>query len=189
LNQLFQLRSRGVFMSLETILLVDNDAAIRKVVRAVLQQLGYRVLEAGSDAEAADSVSNSELPIDLLVTDIGAESAEYLTNLRPEMKVLCLSGDTEERAPRGASQEPYHVISKPLKPYTLARTVRQVLDEQRGVKSVNRPLQRHFKGLDPTHPYFTKQGITIETAKHFGAGFFPGPGPMHGRIVNPIHDD
>jgi len=180
---------RGAFVSLETILLVDNDAAIRRVVRAVLQQLGYQVLEAGSDAEAADTVTNAEIPIDLLVTDIGAESAAYLTNLRPEMKVLCLSGDAEDLAPRGASQEPYHVISKPLKPYTLARTVRQVLDEQRAVRSVNRPLQRHFKGLDPVHPYFTKHGITIETAKHFGAGFFSGPGPMHGRIVIPIHDD
>lgn len=176
-------------MSLETILLVDNDAAIRRVVRAVLQQLGYHVLEAGSDTEAADTLSNAEIPIDLLVTDIGTESAEYLANLRPEMKVLCLSGGPEDLAPRNASQEPYHVISKPLKPYTLARTVREVLDEQRAVKSVNRPLQRHFKGLDPVHPYLAKQGITIETAKHFGAGFFSGPGPMQGRIVIPIHDD
>src|SRR6185436_4248676 len=113
-----------------------------------------RVLEAGSDAEAADTVSNAEIPIDLLVTDIGAESAEYLTNLRPEMKVLCLWGGPEDLPPRGASQELYHVISKPLKPYTLARTVRQVLDEQRTGKPalVNRPLQRHFKGLDPAHP-------------------------------------
>ena len=101
-------------MNLETILLVDNDAAIRRVVRAVLQQLGYRVLEAGSDAEAADTVSNAEIPIDLLVTDIGAESAEYLTNLRPEMKVLCLWGGPEDLPPRGASQELYHVISKPV---------------------------------------------------------------------------
>lgn len=178
-------------MSLETILLVDNDAAIRRVVRAVLQQLGYHVLEAGSDAEAADTVSNAPIPIDLLVTDIGAESAEYLTNLRPEMKVLCLSAGPDDPAPRGASHELYHVISKPLKPYTLARTVRQVLDEQRTVRtaSVNRPLQRQFKGLDPAHPYFMRQGITIEAAQHFGAGFFPGPGPMHGRVVIPIHDD
>jgi CheY-like chemotaxis protein len=176
-------------VNLETILLVDNDAAIRRVVRAVLQQLGYRVLEAGSDAEAADTLSTAEVPIDLLVTDIGTESAEYLTNLRPEMKVLCLSGSPDDLAPRGALREPYHIISKPLKPYTLARTVRQVLDEQHGVKAVKRPLQRQFKGLDPDHPFFANQGITIETARHFGAGFFPGPGPMHGRIVIPIHDD
>jgi DNA primase len=43
--------------------------------------------------------------------------------------------------------------------------------------------------LDAAHPYFTRRGITIETAKHFGAGYFSGPGAMHGRIIIPIHDD
>jgi DNA primase len=53
----------------------------------------------------------------------------------------------------------------------------------------NRPLPFTLKGIDYSHPYLGDRGITEETAKHFGVGFFPGKGCMEGRIVIPIHNE
>src|SRR2546422_5792989 len=178
-------------MSLETILLLDNEAGIRKVVRALLQQLGYKVLEAGTDAEAVNIVLRPEFTIDLLLTDLGPESADHVKELRPDMKVLCLSPGPTELGDCRALEQHYPVIPKPFKPHSLARSIRQVLDEHvdsRGAV-LNRPLQHRFGGLDPSHSYFRRHGITTQTANHFGAGFFPGPGVMTGRIVIPIHGE
>jgi CheY-like chemotaxis protein len=178
------------FMSLETILLVHDDACIRSVVRAVLQQFGYEVLEAGSDEEAIHLATASRFAIDLLLTDIGTESAGHLKDLQPGMKVLCISGSAKESTEYQGEQE-YTVISKPLKPHLLARKIREVLDKPESLRSaeLNCPLQYRFRDLDPSHPYFARHGITSKTARHFGAGFFPGPGRMAGRIVVPIHNE
>ena len=176
-------------MTPETILLVDNDAAIRKVVRVVLQQLGYEVLEAASDSEAIDTVCAPGVSVDLLLTDIGAESAGCLKHLRPEMKVLCISSCPTDAPEKSGIDTPYPVISKPLKPHTLARTIREVLDRQeigRRCTPSHSPLPRQLNGLDPGHSFLAEQGITTQTAKHFGAGFFRGPGTLAGRVVAPI---
>src|ERR1035441_7631183 len=53
----------------------------------------------------------------------------------------------------------------------------------------NKPLPFTLKGIDYSHPYLGERGITEETAKHFGIGFFPGKGCMQGRIVIPIHSE
>ncbi|MGA2077156.1 MAG: toprim domain-containing protein [Terriglobia bacterium] len=55
--------------------------------------------------------------------------------------------------------------------------------------SSNRRLPFTLKGIDYSHPYLRERGITVETAKHFGIGFFPGKGCMQGRIVIPIHNE
>ena len=52
----------------------------------------------------------------------------------------------------------------------------------------NRPLDFELKGIEAEHPYLVARGISKETARHFGAGFFPGKGSMIGRVVIPIHD-
>ena len=52
----------------------------------------------------------------------------------------------------------------------------------------NEALDFELQGIDSTHPYFKKRGISQETAEHFGAGFFPGKGSMSGRVVFPVHD-
>jgi CheY-like chemotaxis protein len=178
-------------MSLETILLVHDDACIRSVVRAVLRQFGYEVLEAGSDDEAIDLTSTSKRKIDLLLTDIGAESADHLRELQPGMKVLCMAGSTKELRQPGERKQRYKVIPKPLKPHLLARKIREVLDEPRSGESLESDchLQYRLKNLDPSHRFFACHGITTETAQHFGAGFFGGPGRLTGRIVIPIHND
>ena len=53
----------------------------------------------------------------------------------------------------------------------------------------NTPLTFSLNGIDPTHPYFENRGITEETARHFGVGFFPGRGSMTGRVVIPISNE
>jgi CheY-like chemotaxis protein len=177
-------------MSLETILLVHDDACIRSVVRAVLHQFGYEVLEASSGEEAINLAMASKYTIDLLLTDIGTESADRLKALHPDMKVLCMSGTANDPAEYRALEHRYTVIAKPLKPHLLARKIREVLDRPEGVEivEVNGPLQYRLQNLDPSHPYFGRHGITSKTARHFGAGFFAGPGRMAGRIVVPIHN-
>jgi DNA primase len=53
----------------------------------------------------------------------------------------------------------------------------------------NTPLKFSLKGIDPTHKYFANRGITEETTRAFGAGFFPGRGSMSGRVVIPISNE
>ncbi len=57
-----------------------------------------------------------------------------------------------------------------------------------GESEYNKPLTFALKSVDPTHPYFKERGITEETARAFGVGFFSGKGSMAGRVVFPIHN-
>jgi hypothetical protein len=52
----------------------------------------------------------------------------------------------------------------------------------------NQPLAFTLKDVSPSHPMIQERGISIETAKHFGIGFFPGKGSMTGRVVFPLHE-
>lgn len=62
---------------------------------------------------------------------------------------------------------------------------------QKGESEVvtNKPLTFTLKDVDATHPYIHQRGIKVETAQHFGVGFFPGRGSMVGRVVIPIHNE
>ena len=64
-----------------------------------------------------------------------------------------------------------------------------VAGKSEDVTTGNRPLSFALTGIDPTHPYFETRGITEKTATFFGAGFFPGRGSMHGRVVIPISNE
>ena len=116
----------------ETVLLVEDESGVRKLIRDVLDQHGYRVLEAGSGAAALETSEAHEGPIDLLVTDLvmpgmnGRDLAEALALLRPEMKVLYLSGYTAQ----GTIDQSAQFLEKPFSPETLARKIRDVLDNQ-----------------------------------------------------------
>src|SRR5258708_36414956 len=113
-------------MGLETILLLHNDAGIREVIRAVLQQFDYCVLEAGTDMQALRFVLQPQITIDLLMTDNGAASATYLAGLRPDMRVLCMSNESNEFACCGDSRKRYFAIQKPFTAHTLAHRIREV---------------------------------------------------------------
>jgi len=119
----------------ETILLVEDDAGIRALVRQVLAQSGYQVLEAHHGKHAIQICEQHAGPIHLLVTDMvmpemsGTETAGHLTSLRPDLKVLFLSGYADEAVHRhGMLAAGANFLPKPFTPAVLARKVREVLD-------------------------------------------------------------
>jgi hypothetical protein len=118
----------------ETILMVEDDDSVRAVACEILRRLGYRVLEARSAAEALLQGQEHEGRIHLLVTDVvmphmsGPELAARLRETRPDLKVLCMSGYTDENVVRhGVHEGQLAFLQKPLTPSLLARKVRDVL--------------------------------------------------------------
>ncbi len=118
-----------------TILLVEDEPAVREVAVAILRDLGYRVLEA-ADAEEALRVFGAEAPnIDLLLTDVmlpgpmrGRELADYIARARPAVRVLYMSGFTENAiVHHGRLDDGVNLISKPFKRDQLAQKVAAVL--------------------------------------------------------------
>ena len=119
----------------ETILLVEDEAPVRRVARMALEMHGYAVLEASSGPEAVALVASREAPIHLVVTDLvmpemsGRELAEALRARHPEILVLFVSGYTEDTVVlHGILEARDHFLSKPFTPFGLARKVRQILD-------------------------------------------------------------
>jgi two-component system cell cycle sensor histidine kinase/response regulator CckA len=119
----------------ETILLAEDDAILRPLARQLLEKLGYTVLE-GEDAETALAAAAAHKgPIHLLVADVvmpgpsGRELARRLAEVRPETKVLYVSGYTDDAIVHHGMLEPgLNFLQKPFTPAVLARKVRDVLD-------------------------------------------------------------
>ncbi len=119
----------------ETLLLVEDDAAVRTSARRALQNSGYHVLEACNGAEALTEAAAHHGAIALLITDIvmphlnGQELAQQLCLVRPGLKVLFISGYTEDvLGGYGSRRADHQLLTKPFTPADLARKVREVLD-------------------------------------------------------------
>jgi two-component system, cell cycle sensor histidine kinase and response regulator CckA len=119
----------------ETILLVEDEEQVRHLVRTILHQHGYLTLVARDPAEALHLSDTHPGAIDLLLTDVvmpqmsGRQLAEQLSPRRPTMKVLYMSGYTDDAVVRsGVLQAEVAFVQKPLTPDTLAQKVRQALD-------------------------------------------------------------
>ncbi|HWA77978.1 MAG TPA: ATP-binding protein [Polyangiaceae bacterium] len=119
----------------ETILLVEDENEVRIVAREILRRHGYDVLDARNAGEALLTCERFKEPIHLLLTDVvmpqmsGRELSERLLRLRPEMKVLFMSGYTENAiVHHGILDSGIAYLQKPLVPDALARRVRAVLD-------------------------------------------------------------
>jgi len=119
----------------ETILLVEDAKRVREVVREILEMSGYEVLEARQGAEALKISGRHQGPIHLMVTDVvmpemsGRELAQRLAPLRPDMRVLYMSGYTDDDIVRhGVLDAGIAFISKPFTPDALAAKTREVLD-------------------------------------------------------------
>ncbi|MBI1864932.1 MAG: response regulator, partial [Nitrospirae bacterium] len=119
----------------ETILLVEDDPTVRVFAGRVLRDRGYAVIEAGNGDEALLVAKNHAGPIDLVVTDIvmprmgGLALAESLAALRPEAKVLYMSGYTDDMVGWSrALQSGAAFLQKPFTPEVLALKARAVLD-------------------------------------------------------------
>lgn len=118
----------------ETILLVEDEDAVRSLVRGILESEGYSVLEASRPGEALLICQKHEGSIHLMVTDVimpemsGRALAKRLEPEFPNMKVLYVSGYTDEAIVRHGVLEPGTMfLQKPFTPDSLARKVRQVL--------------------------------------------------------------
>ncbi len=120
----------------ETVLLVEDEEAVRQLARRTLQARGYNVLEA-SDGVAALTVCQRHLPsIDLVVTDVvmpqlgGVDLVQRLRTVRPQLKVLYMSGYTDSTVIRhGLEEAEANYLQKPFTPDHLTQKVRQLLDQ------------------------------------------------------------
>jgi len=119
----------------ETILAVEDEDAVRRIVRLTLESQGYTVLEARDGAEALDVAGLHDGPIELLVTDVvmpsmsGPALARILRARRPETRVIYVSGYTDDAVLRhGIAAGEDRLLQKPFSPLSLLRKVRETLD-------------------------------------------------------------
>ena len=122
----------------ETVLLAEDDEAIRKLAMQVLERAGYVLLEAADGAEALTIARSHGSPIDLLVTDLGMpglnglEVARTLLDERPGMAVVYMSGYSSgkalEEVQANARDE---LLWKPFSPGALLKHARRALDRRR----------------------------------------------------------
>jgi CheY-like chemotaxis protein len=120
----------------ETILLVEDEELVREVVRDSLEEAGYRILEAGNGEEALKVCEKRDVAIDLMITDVvmpkmnGRELAEKAKVLRPEMKILFISGYTEDTILRqGVEVGAAGFIQKPFSTADLTVRIKGILKE------------------------------------------------------------
>ncbi len=119
----------------ETILVVEDEVALRELTCVLLQDAGYTVLEASEVEDAISTAKDSRRKIDLLLTDVvmprldGRELANQLLALRPDMKILFMSGYTDDViVHREALTKGVKLVQKPFTKATLLRKVREALE-------------------------------------------------------------
>jgi PAS domain S-box-containing protein len=133
-DQAAQTPAKAAKWGAETILLVEDEQGVRHLIREMLKQQGYTILEATDGQEALKIVATYEKPIDLLLTDVvlpkisGSKLAGEVQTLRPDIKVLFISGYTENAiAHHGVLDSDVNFLSKPFTLESLVGKIRGVL--------------------------------------------------------------
>ena len=116
-------------------LLVEDEEGLRDLIRELLEENGYRVLAAADPMKAIEASENYDGIIHLLLTDVvmpqmnGRELARRIKDRRPEVRVLYMSGYTEDAiADRGVLESGASLLSKPFTQESLTRKLRDLLD-------------------------------------------------------------
>jgi len=129
---------KGTPRGSETVLVVEDEELLLSLIQEALEMHGYHVLKAGNAMEALELVKGHDAPIDLLLTDVvmphqnGRELADLLSPLHPEMKILFMSGYTEDAmVVRGLLKDALPFIQKPFPPVDLVGKVREVMESPR----------------------------------------------------------
>jgi len=124
----------------ETILLVEDDPAVRKSAETALNRFGYLILTAGNGKEALEIVENEGRPVHLLLTDVvmpdmnGKELFQKAAQKRLDLKVLYMSGYTDDViVHRGVLEEGVDLLPKPFTVKNLAAAVRNALEKHGGM--------------------------------------------------------
>ena len=118
----------------ETILLVEDEEALRKVTTEILRSAGYRVIHAGGAEEALRILRDPKVPIRLMLSDVvmpgmqGPDLAAKAQLLRPELKVVLMSGYSEDKIMNQILLESMAFLAKPISDDQLLRKLREVLD-------------------------------------------------------------
>ena len=124
----------------ETVLLVEDEHAVRALAREVLRRHGYVVLEARHGVDALRLAERHPDDIHLMITDVvmphmgGRELAERLVAARPKMRVLFMSGYTDQAIMHTHLTPGSAFLQKPFTPESFARKVRSVLDAESSAK-------------------------------------------------------
>jgi PAS domain S-box-containing protein len=119
----------------ETILIVDDNEPVRSSIGALLEMHGYQILQAANGPHSIELVKKYSGPVDLMITDIvmpqmsGLALADALRELRPNLRVLCMSGYSREAFERQGRLDPgTDFLSKPVSLSILLAKVREILD-------------------------------------------------------------
>jgi len=128
---------KGSAKGSETILLVDDEEGVRKLVSAVLKANGYDILEAGNGSAALAAYEKNAHKISLVLTDIvmpqmsGFELGRLLGDMSPALKILYMSGYRDNANGGAPGEAPRPFLHKPFTPDSLLTKVREVLDAEK----------------------------------------------------------
>jgi CheY-like chemotaxis protein len=121
----------------ETILLTEDNDEVRALITHVLQELGYTVIEAVDGEDAISKFEENKARIALAILDIimpkksGKEASDAIKNIKPDAKVLFISGYTADIITKvGINEEGEYFIQKPISPQSLLDKVREILDKK-----------------------------------------------------------
>ncbi|MCX5717498.1 MAG: response regulator, partial [Nitrospirae bacterium] len=119
----------------ETVLVAEDDEALRKLSSIVLTQFGYTVIEAVNGEDAVRKFRDNKDTIDILLFDLimpkmnGKEAYDEIRKIKPDIKVIFASGYAPDILRQKASlANDAHLVYKPVSPFELLRKVRSVLD-------------------------------------------------------------
>jgi two-component system, cell cycle sensor histidine kinase and response regulator CckA len=142
-------RRKPALKGSETILLVEDDEMVRTLVRETLEREGYKVIDSADPVEAQRISDNYRGRIDLLIADVvmpklsGRELSRNLTDRRPDLKVLYMSGYTDSAIVNsGILQKEVAFLQKPFTPGQLSAKVREVIEDPKSRVGGEEKLQR-----------------------------------------------